>query len=610
MKQYRLDNQRTRQSHLWLVQVLVAGLFCLLSLRLWYLQVYKGEHFARKAQDNRIRRHTVYAPRGLVVDREGRFLAVNEPAYGLAIVRENCSDFKKTLDYVALVSGAPREVLVGDFEKGRKRVRSFEKQILLSNIPFSLLAKIEADAIHWPELQIVVQPRRHYTQSELFSHVIGYVAQANEDELNADPGLQLGDTVGKAGLELIMESRLRGSKGLKEEEVDAAGRCLNERVISSSEAGENFRLSIDLDLQKSAADRLKGQAGAVVVLEPRTGKVLALVSQPGYDSNLFVGGLSDAQWNALVSDPLHPLQNRPIQSAYPPGSVFKLVMAGCGMMNHFVSLSDQVYCTGVFKLGEREFRCWKKGGHGAVDLRKSLVESCDVYYYQLGKRMGIDTISTFTKACGFGAVTGIDLPSERPGLVPDRAWKVRRHGESWQGGDTINMSIGQGMLLTTPLQVARFVAALINGGHLIRPSVLADSEVEIAGQLPMNERTAAFIAETMVQTVELRQGTAWRLKRPGVRIGGKTGTAQVVRLMEKYEKKTTDEIPYKFRDHAWMASFAQQDDDSYVIVAMVEHGGGGGATAGPVVDAVYEHLFPRESQDDLNAVPTRESNPT
>ena len=575
----------------YLILVFIWGLFCAFGLRLWFLQIYKGEFFARKAKDNRLRRQSIYAPRGLIVDRDGKLLAINEPSYSLAIVREDCPDIDKVLLQVSKWTTIAFEELKRTYVRGRKRVKSFEPQIIIPNLSFELLARIEAYAPHWPGLKIMVRPRRKYLQGPVLAHVLGYVAQASEEELNKDSELALGDNIGKQGLEYVLEKRLRGKKGLKQMEVDAVGRTLHEELIRPPVAGEDIRLSLELELQKKVYDLMKGRAGAVIVMEPDSGQILSLVSSPSYDNNQFVQGISVDSWRSLLKNPLHPLQNRCIQSVYPPGSVFKLVVASCGLYEKKVDPEKKIFCSGAYRLGRRVFRCWKKYGHGWVDLTRSLIESCDVYYYQLGKELGVDKISTFAKKCGFGRLTGIDLPHEKSGLIPDRKWKLKRFKEPWQGGETLNMAIGQGYTLVTPLQVARFVSALINGGKLYKPSLLAEEAKVGEEDLPFGEDIAQKIIQAMIRTVEDEHGTARRLKKKGVLIGAKTGTAQVVKLLSDYEEKETEDIPYRFRDHAWMASFAQKGNKRYVVVAMIEHGGHGGAAAGPIVRAIYDFIF-------------------
>jgi len=588
--QFEPEGQAPPRSGLLLLQGLVWGLFVLFALRLWYLQIHKGDEYAEAALENQMRREAIYAPRGLIRDRNGTLLAVNQPAYALGLVREDCPDVTATLDKVTEWTGYDRLELREKFHKFKRLVKPFEPMILIPDLPFEQLAVIEANALFWPGLEIVVRPRRFYPQGALVSHVLGYVAEANEEELQKISALSMGDDVGKGGLELTMEDRLRGGKGLRQSEVDATGRRLEQIVVERPTAGENMVLSIDLPLQEHCHTLLEGRAGAVVVMDPDTGQLLAFVSQPGFDNNQFVTGLSETQWATLRDDPMHPLQNRVIQSAFPPGSVFKLVV-GSAALEMGVDPKETIYCPGHWKLGRRVFRCWKKGGHGRVDFHKGLTQSCDVYFYQLGDRLGVDVMSRYAVAYGFGTRTGIDLPHEKAGLIPTREWKRERFGEPWQGGENLNMAIGQGFNLVTPLQVTRFIAALVNGGKLLKPLLLRDSEPMVQSRLPLSDEHRQMVLDAMVSTVE--EGTARRLRRRDATIGGKTGTAQVVRLRasEDEKRRKTEEMPYEERDHAWLASWGTKDNKNYVVVCMVEHGGHGSSAAGPVVRAVYDHLF-------------------
>ncbi|MFP4070799.1 MAG: penicillin-binding protein 2 [Desulfovibrionales bacterium] len=574
------------------LQVCVLILFFAFGLRFWYLQIHKGAHFAAKARENKTQSESIHAPRGIIRDRNGHLLAVNEPAYALAIVREDSRDIDRSFAQISTWTGISLEDLQREFVRGRPRVKSFEPQILVPNLSFELVSTIEAHTMDWPELKIVVQPRRHYPYNDVLSHVLGYVAQANEEELNRDPRLDLGDTVGKQGIELVLEDVLRGSKGLRQNEVDVVGRNLNWSLIREPVPGNDLALSLDMDIQKLATEQLEGQAGAIVVMDPYSGELLALVSHPGYDTNEFVKGLRTEVWQQLIQDPFHPLQNRAIQSTFPPGSVFKLAVAAAGLAEGEINPGKKVFCPGFYKKGNRVFRCWKRHGHGMLDLEGALVQSCDVYFYQLGERLGIDTISKYAKEFGFGRPTGVELPHEKGGLIPTREWKLKRFGEPWQGGETLNISIGQGYTLTTPLQVAQFISALVNGGNIYRPTLINGAEPDLQGELHLKKAHRERILKTMVETVENPRGTAWRLKKKGVEMGGKTGTSQVVKLKDEYLDKETDEIPYKFRDHGWIASYGKKGDQAYVVVVLVEHGGGGGSAASPLARAIFDKLFP------------------
>lgn len=576
-----------------LLQALIMALFCAFALRLWYLQVHKGDQFAQKARENRLRQEFVYAPRGLLYDRDGVLVAVNEPAYALGLIREDVADIEKTLRQVSEWTGQDIAELRDIYRQGRKKVKPFDRIILAPDLSFDLLSSIEAGSHRWPGLEIMVRPRRNYPQGPLLSQILGYVAEANDEEIARNPDLQLGDTVGKQGIEYVLESRLRGRKGLRQMEVDASGRLLNEKQVSLPGSGQNVTMAIDLDLQRFATEAMEnlGHAGAVVVMEPYTGQVLAMVSTPTFDNNAFASGLTPEQWAALRDDPRHPLQNKATQGIYPPGSTFKLLVALAGLHEGVIDPSETVFCGGEIKFGRRVFRCWNKHGHGRVDFRRGLVESCDVYFYEMGNRLGVDRIEAFAKASGFGSITGIDLPHEKGGLIPSRDWKLQRFGERWQGGENLNFAIGQGYTLVSPLQLARFTSALLNGGFLLKPLLVDSDEPIVQGRLPAAPQHIKMVLDSMVATVDLDRGTARRLRRPDARMGGKTGTAQVVKLKTEDRGKKTEEIPYEFRDHAWLVSWGVKDGKAVVIACLVEHGGHGGEAAGPVSRAIYDYLF-------------------
>ncbi len=583
------EGYQPRKGGLVLLLSLVGLLFFTFVIRFWYLQIHRGDDFAQQAQDNRLRQEWLYASRGVIRDVNGIMLAENRPAFGLALIREDCRDISATLAQVSSWMGIPQEQLEARFQQDRRKIKPFEPILLLSDMSFEDVARIEGQLMHWPGLEIVTRSKRFYPQGKEFSHILGYVAEANEKELAADPYLALGDTVGKQGIEYVFEQRLRGHKGLNSVEVDVLGRSLGKTLQEKPSNGENIQLCLDAELQKKLFALLGNQTGSIVVLEPHTGRLRALVTAPSYDNNLFVGGLSQKDWVALRDDPFHPLQNRAIQSVYPPGSVWKLMMAGL-FLKEGISPRQEIPCTGAVQMGNRIFRCWSRWGHGKINLISSLMQSCDVYYYTLGEKMGIDKINAFARACGFGSRTGIDLPYEKAGLVPSREWKKRRSGEPWYRGETLNVSIGQGYTLTTPLQVATFVGALMNGGKLLKPQLLDGVEPEVRGTLPISEKDCRLILEGMRQTADT--GTAKVLRRTDAVIGGKTGTAQVVRVrMVGDRRQRKEEMAYLERDHAWIASWGRKDGEDVVVVVMLEHGGGGSTAAGPVARDVYNILY-------------------
>ncbi|MBU1039516.1 MAG: penicillin-binding protein 2 [Proteobacteria bacterium] len=573
-----------------LLQCLIFGLFCLFAVRLWYLQIHLGQVFTEKSRNNQLRTEYIFAPRGFLRDRNGELLAVNEPAFVLGLVREDCDDIPATLSKVSEWTGIPADRLKDIYTRNKPKVKPFEALTLAPDLDFDQIAMIEGGSLRWPGVEILSRTRRKYIYGHLLSHVLGYVAEANEAEMQADPTLSLGDFVGKQGLENRLDDRLRGTKGRRLIEVDVSGRRLSEELQREPKAGEEVFLSIDLGLQQLGHKVLEGKAGSVVVMDPDSGEIHALVSEPTYDSNTFTTGLSSAQWAELRDNPMHPLQNRATQGVYPPGSVFKLLMAADALHEKAIDTSETVQCTGELALGNHVFRCWKRGGHGSVNFQRALVESCDVYFYKLGMKLGVDRISAYAKLAGLGVPTGIDLPHEKAGLIPSREWKQKRFGVRWTKGEDLNLAIGQGYTGTTPLQIARLVAALINGGKVLKPQLMRGIAPEVQSTMPLAPEHAAMIKRAMVATVEDPHGTCRRVLTPGVVVGAKTGTAQVVRLTDEL-KRMGDNVPYKYRDHAWMAGFGEKDGRRFVVVAMVEHGLHGASGAGPAVKAMLDALF-------------------
>ena len=569
-----------------LLELLILTFFVVFTSRFWILQVHQGADFAIQAQNNHWREEKVSAPRGRIFDVNSNVLADNRTTFGLSLIRDDVRDLTATLARVSVWTGLPLEQIEERYRQSRFKVKSFEPLLLAQDLDFALMARIESELYAWPGLEIVVLTRRSYPEKDLFAHILGYVAEANERELDKDEDLAMGDLVGKAGLELTMEKRLRGTKGLYDIEVDASGHMIDRVLREEPIGGTNMHLAIDRDLQKACWDALGSQAGSIVVIEPDSGKVRAMVTAPAYDNNLFAKGISHRDWDALRTSPRFPLQNRSIQSVYPPGSVWKLVMAGC-LIEKGISPNESVNCPGYAKLGNQIFRCWKHSGHGRQNLEQALFNSCDVYFYVMAERIGINAIEAFARASGFGSRTGIDLPHEKSGLVPSRDWKKRRHKISWTRGDTYNTSIGQGYTLITPIQIAVYVSGLLNGGDILKPLLVDDEERTVRMRIPASKKTLDFIVRAMQRTAS--GGTAKVVGRKDAIMGGKTGTAQVVKLGKNRRKSS--EMAWRERDHAWIATFGKKNGKTYVVVVMVEHGGGGSSVAGPVAAKVYDHLF-------------------
>ncbi len=408
-------------------------------MRYWYLQIHRGEEFARLALENRTKIARVDAARGEIFDKNGIPLAENYITFAIAIIREDTPDVDAALAQISEWTNTSYEELVQHYTESRYLSRSFDPIIVVSDLPFEMIAPIQSQLHLWQGVHIVPKARRHYPQKNTVAHIMGYVAEATQEELKKDEALSLGDIVGRQGLELVLEDKLRGIAAM---EVDVFGRSLQRKELDTSYSGQNIYLSIDIELQKQIEHIMQNNAGSVIVMNPDTGALEALVTLPSYDNNLFVTGFSKKEWDAVRNHPRFPLQNRTIQSVFPPASVWKLLMAAA-LLERGVNPKDTVFCSGVFRLGNSQFRCWSKYGHGYVDLKHSIMYSCDVYYYEKALELGIDYIADFAKKCGFGRRTGIELPHEARGVMPDREWKIKTFNERWQNGDTVNLSIGQ-----------------------------------------------------------------------------------------------------------------------------------------------------------------------
>ncbi len=584
------------------LQSLIGALFIVLASRFWYLQILRGQEYTRLADANRVRIEKILAPRGLIYDRFGEPLASNNLVFDVVLVREDCPDVESALSNMANLLSIPKTIMKENYSALAPYVTIFDPIPILENITFEQVAKIENSLMFLPGISIQTQSRRYYPDSNAFAHILGYVAKANREELEDNKDLNMGDSIGKQGLERFFEANLRGVKGEYRNQRDALGKVLAKDLEKPSINGDNLTLSFDVDLQREIIKLMGDYSGSVIVMEPTTGHLLAMVTLPSYDANLFVRGLSVAEWQAISTSDDYPLHNRSIQGMYPPGSVWKLLMAGL-LLENGVNPKETIECKGFYTSGKDTFRCWKKDGHGKVDMEKAIIDSCDVYFYTQGEAIGIDKISEYAMNSGFGDLTGIDLPSEKSGLVPTREWKLKRFNEAWLGGETVNVSIGQGQTLVTPLQMAVYTSALVNGGKVLKPLMNYYESPVVRAYLPLSDENRQYILDTMINTA--RKGTANVLTRGnhGVTIGGKTGTAQVVKIqMSGNRRLRTEEMIRKQRDHSWITSFAEYKGKQVVITTMVEHGGGGSTVAGPITRDIIGYIARQEDRRNQIAV--------
>jgi len=569
--------------------------FALILLRLWFLQGLHGPYYRDKSENNRTRLIKTVAPRGSIFDRDGRMLVGSRPSFDVALMLEDVPDLDQTVSVLAEVLQRPEHELKETVKSGRSR--PFEPRIAASDVSRDELGRVKANGYRLPGVIVDVVPVRNYPFDAMAAHIFGYAREISKAELSKNPEYARGDLIGKTGLERAQEESLRGENGFVRIEVDAGGRRKKELDGRDYLKGKDLHLALDLDLQLAAEEVLDGRRGAVVALDPRNGDVLALYSGPSYNANHFSASLDPAVWKQLTSSPDKPLNNRPLTAAYPPGSTFKLIAAVAGLAEGLVTESTAFKCPGYYKFGRRRYRCHKRSGHGKVNLRQAIAMSCNAYFYQLGVMLGIDRFTKYGKMFGFGSPTGISLEGEKTGVNPSREWKKKKVGEQWWPGDTIPVSIGQGYLTVTPLQLATSIAAMVNGGTVYKPRLVRKVVEHDSGQsrvfhpqlrelIPVAPGILNLVRDMGAEVVHHERGTGKRARVGLIRIGGKTGTAQVSKLVANDDDKAE-----RLKDHAWFVSYAPVEDPMIVVVALVENAGSGGLEAAPVSHGIMSKFF-------------------
>lgn len=561
-----------------------------LFVQLWHLQVLQGDKFRALSENNRIAYRVVRSPRGLIYDHGGRLLADNRASFNLYLVKENSPDLNEAVRHLARMTDQPYDELR---EKVR-RANPFRPFLIKADVDRKTMAFFEEHRPDFPGVFTQVAPLRNYRTEERGGHVLGYLGEVDGQQLQelTEFNYRQGDLLGKYGVERAFERYLRGETGFKQVEVDAYGRELRVVVPFVEKPGNNLHLTIDYALQAKAEELFRDFEGSIIILDPRDGAILALVSNPAIDPNQFAGGLRGKSWRRLTSDPLKPLENRALRGQYPPGSIFKIVMAFATLNEKVMRPDDKVYCNGSFPFGRRVFADWKQGGHGPIDLIQSLAQSCDVYYYTVGNKLGIERIAYYSHLFGLGEATGYD-PGEKGGLVPSDAWKRKRFNERWYPGETISVSIGQGFNLITPMQAANMMAAVANGGTLWKPFVVREvtspqGEVlyrhrpEAIHKIPIPKEIFDTVREGLREVVNGPRGTAKRAALAEVVVSGKTGTAQAVRLNLTGRKAKPEDLPRPYRDHGWFVAFAPYDEPRIAIAILGEHAGKAGSSFAPL----------------------------
>jgi penicillin-binding protein 2 len=591
-----------------------AGMVGALAARMYYLQVLQADKYKVLAEENRINLRLLAPQRGRILDRFGVPLAVNQQSYRVVIVAEQAGDIESTLNAIGTL------VPLGDNERHRvmreiKRKHSFVPIMVRENLSWEEVARIEVNIPELPGVQIEVGRNRYYPFADRITNVTGYVAPVSEKELTGDPLMELPDfRIGKAGIEKAQDLELRGTAGTSQIEVNAFGRVVREINRDDGQPGQEIAITIDMALQDFAMRRLRSEEAATcIVIDVITGEILTMATSPSYDANSFTGGISSALWATLNTDPHTPLNNKAIQGVYPPGSTFKPVVAMAALDSGMITPDFHATCPGYFTLGDHKYYCWKNkgGGHGTLDLHGGLKNSCDVYFYEVAMKIGVDRVAAMANRLGMGGLTGIDIPNERPGNIPTRAWKQQRYGVKWVDGDTPSIAIGQGYVSSTPLQLAVMLARIVSNRavvpHLVRPAgIMApdkpfdpDLGSKDFAAMGFNPQHIAAVLGGMNAVTNEIGGTAYgaRITDPGMEMGGKSGSAQVKQITAAERAaglKKPDQQPWKDRDHALFIAFAPVGNPRYACAVVVEHGIGGGKFAGPIARDVLRETQRRD----------------
>jgi penicillin-binding protein 2 len=605
-KQQRLDVFNRR------VFVLVGGqlvLFSLLAGRLFQLQVTQGARYQTLAEDNRIHLRVNPPVRGRLLDRNGQELAHNAQNFRLLLLPEEIDDLDELVEQIGRL--IPLDPVQTERAKKLAKRRDAPPIALRQQLSWEEVSQIELHAYAMSGAEIEEGQNRSYPLAQAAAHVTGYIGPLSEAEAKAnkeaakqdpqrqthpqnDPALLLPDfTIGKAGVEKQNELWLRGRSGFRHVEVDAHGRAVREIANYPPTNGQDLSLHLDGQLQSFIYERLGGESGSVVVMDANTGAVYALVTAPAYNPNSFTDGIPINLWRSLNNDPLNPLINKAIAGEYAPGSTMKMLTALAALEHRVITPSDHIFCSGQYRLGNAAFHCWKKGGHGSVDLHRALVQSCDVYFYEVSRRMGIDRLASVASQFGLGQLTNIDLPGERKAVMPTRAWKRKQFKAGWSAGESIIAGIGQGMVLTTPLQLAVMMAGVINGGKKITPKMVQrdDANAQTPRMIDAKPDHLALVKQALDDVTNDPSGTAYRARITAGddgnlwAMGGKTGTSQVRRITAREREqgvKKNEDLPWKKRDHALFVGYAPLENPRLVISVVIEHGGSGGHTAAPI----------------------------
>jgi len=579
--------------------VIVAALL-VLAFGFWNMQIVQVTYYQLRADQNRVREIPLLAPRGRIYDRQHRVLADNRPSYNIILIRENSPHtIEQTAAMLSSGISMSRDEVLDSITRAIKRhIPKFRPIVLKEDVSVEDIAFVKAHRYELPEIAVELQPRRRYFEGQLAAHALGYVGEVTETELTTPEfvNFKSGDQVGKTGLEREYNNVLVGKDGFKRVIVNSFGREMGQLEEQPYVAGNDIVTTIDLDLQRAAEDMVGERSGAVVAIDPRTGEILAMVSKPAYDPNLFATRISAIDWNNLITDPRNPMQNRAIQSRFSPGSVFKVFMAAAGLEAGTLNPLRSVYCPGYATFYGHTFACDKHEGHGTLGLHSAIVTSCNVFFYNVGNDLGISRINQYTTMMGLGRKSGIDLPNEDAGLIPSESWKQRVYKAKWYAGETISVAIGQGYVALTPLQAAWAMSGLTTGGRLKQPHFVNPAQIKKLGlpageiveeDYPIHQSTVDIVTTAMWGVVNEQGGTGFRARIEGFDVAGKTGTAQVVGKRANLKGQA-------YKDNSWFVGFAPYRNPEIVVAAFIENGGWGAEAAAPVAHAVLETYYKKK----------------
>jgi penicillin-binding protein 2 len=613
MRVYR-DDQKFLQFRINAVLWGIVAIFVFLAGSFWFVQGVQAEKYRGLSEANALREIEIPAKRGLIMDRTGKIIADNQPAYTLQIDRVVMKPLakadkgrrQKLEQFLSRVLEMPVQEVTARWDKESAKLSANQPFPIAEELTMSQVAKIQAQSIAFPEVNVLPVQRRNYPYGTMAAHVLGFIGEVGQKELTQNNALEQGDLIGKRGVELMYDQYLRGKDGAEFWEYDADGRRLSEYAPARQQPvpGDNIYLTLDFELQRRAEQYFieNEMVGAAVALDPRNGEVLAMVSSPAFNPNVYSKRFTPEVYRTIASNPFKIELNRAIQGLYSPGSVFKVVMSIAGLSDGVIGPDTNFNCGGSGVFSGRRFRCWRPEGHGSVDVRRALKVSCDIFYYNTGARLGVDKIQQYAHQLTFGEISHIDLDGERAGIVPSVEWARTKQHRKWYPSETISVAIGQGPLIVTPLQVANMTAAVANGGKVFQPHVVRYVDrvqkngsykrfrvpSRVLHEVNLSAPAVKAVHEGMWQVVNQEGGTGGAARVEGLDVSGKTGSVQVIGYAGRVKAEA---LPFRYRDHAWFASFAPLNNPQLVVVVFVEHGGHGGSDAAPLAKMLYEARF-------------------